>query len=206
MKKLRGLFCLITVFVLFLTLCGCDENIGSNNSQLGSHDKIALDGYYIKLSNEVTDGNVVVEGNYLVCLDRACTQVVGSMTVAYNHESGKMREYKAVIGIMTIEKMISFNKDDTSSYYTSMTLDDNQLLSAGEWENVTIDSESGVMNTSIGTVTYFTNGIEKEYHEEQYIGSGKSKYLASIIDRTIAENGSLVSETITNYDENGNVK
>lgn len=207
MKKTRGLLCLISIILLALTLCGC-ESIDDSGvpDTLGSHDKIALDGYYIKLSNEVTNGDVVVEGNYYVCLDKDCTQVVGSMTVAYNSLTGKMREYKAIIGVATVEKMISFYKDDSSSYYTSMTMDENQAIAFGEWENVTIGSESKVMNTSLGTVTYFTNGIEKEYHEEQYIGSGKKRYLASVIDRIRNEDGSLVSETVTNYDEDGNIK
>lgn len=206
MRKSKALLCLISIVLLLLALCGCDDNSEGGNGQLGSHDKIALDGYYIKLTNEVRNGDKVVEGNYYVCIDKACTQVVGSMTVAYDTSTGKMREYKAVIGIVSIEKMISFSKNDSSSYYSSMTFGENQAMSLGEWENVTIDPENGVMTTSLGNVTYFANGIEKDYHEEQYIGSGKKKYLACVIERVISENGSLVSENITNYDENGNIK
>lgn len=203
MKKYKILLIIITIFTLLLTLCGCEDDAETN--QMGFHDKIALDGYYIKLANEVTYENKVTEGNYYVCLDKACTQIVGSMTVAYNYPSEEMREYKAVIGIVATEKMISFSKTDNSSYYTCMCFDENQALSYGEWENVTIDSE-GVMTTSMGTVTYFANGVEKECHEEQYIGSVKDRYLSSVKDVIRNEDGSLVSENVTNYNEDGSVK
>ena len=53
---------------------------------------------------------------------------------------------------------------------------------------------------------YYSNGVENNYSEEQYLVQNGKEYLSCTIERKRNEDGSLASEKTIRYDESGEIK
>lgn len=202
-KFLRALlFAAVIISVICLAGCGKDEN----QFDYGPHDKLEIDGYYLRVMNSVESEGKVYETNYLVCTDEEMTNVSGNMTARFD-EDGGLAGYDAVITQKNGQRVISFNKSrESSSYSDSLYSADYSEIISTEWESISIKWDSMERFLSKGKVDYYANGFENNYTEEQYLTQNGVEYLSCRIERKRSEDGSLASETITNYDENGNVK
>lgn len=187
---------LLTLFSLF----GCGSKASKN-----LYDELRLDGYYIKLANDVTDGELTVEENYYIFEDPEKTRLVGTMTVIYDQEQ-RPKQYMAIIGIFYTEKLISFQRitsdDGTDLYisYTTQSYNEQSVLIEDSWENTTVDPDTGEVSTSKGVKTFYDNGKDKSVREDRYVGEGDSAKLVStsIIERD--EEGNITEQSVVNYD------
>ena len=187
---------LLTLFSLF----GCGSKASKNLS-----DELRLDGYSIKLANDVTDGELTVEENYYIFEDPEKTSLVGTMTVIYDQEQ-RPKQYMAIIGIFYTEKLISFQRitsdDGTDLYisYTTQSYNEQSVLIEDSWENTTVDPDTGEVSTSKGVKTFYDNGKDKSVREDRYVGEGDSAKLVStsIIERD--EEGNITEQSVVNYD------
>ena len=187
---------LLTLFSLF----GCGSKASKN-----LYDELRLDGYYIKLANDVTDGELTVEENYYIFEDPEKTSLVGTMTVIYDQEQ-RPKQYMAIIGIFYTEKLISFQRitsdDGTDLYisYTTQSYNEQSVLIEDSWENTTVDPDTGEVSTSKGAKTFYDNGKDKSVREDRYVGEGDSAKLVStsIIERD--EEGNITEQSVVNYD------
>ena len=187
---------LLTLFSLF----GCGSKASKN-----LYDDLRLDGYYIKLANDVTDGELTVEENYYIFEDPEKTSLVGTMTVIYDQEQ-RPKQYMAIIGIFYTEKLISFQRitsdDGTDLYisYTTQSYNEQSVLIEDSWENTTVDPDTGEVSTSKGVKTFYDSGKDKSVREDRYVGEGDSAKLVStsIIERD--EEGNITEQSVVNYD------
>ena len=105
------------------------------------------------------------------------------------------------------QRVISFSKSrETSSYTDTLYASDYSSIISTVWESIAIRWDSKERFLSKGGVDYYSNGVENSYSEEQYLVKNGKEYLSCTIERKRNEDGSLASEKITNYDENGKVK
>lgn len=205
LKKYIGLSFLAVIAVsaaLCLTGCGKAEDL----LNYGSYDRLEIDGYYLKPLNSVEDEGVVLETNYYVCSDKELTNVAGNLTARFDGAGG-LAGYDAVIAQNGGQRVISFSKSrETSSYTDAVYSGDYRTIISTAWESIAIRWDSKERFLSRGMVDYYSNGVENSYSEEQYLVQNGSEYLSCTIERKRGEDGSLISEKITNYNENGKVK
>lgn len=197
---------LFTIMLLSVSLCfaGCGKEDAALN--FGSYDRLEIDGYYLKAVNSVEDNGRVSETNYLVCSDEELTHISGTLTARFD-DDGALAGYDAVIAQSDAQRVISFSKSkETSSYTDTMYSNDYSLIISTSWESIAIRWDSKERFLSKGNVSYYSNGVEDSYSEEQYLIRNGREYLSCTIERKRNEDGSLASEKITNYDENGKVK
>ncbi len=188
--------------VLCFAGCGKDEDL----LNYGSYDRLEIDGYYLKALNSVEDEGVVLETNYYVCSDKGLANSVGTLTARFD-EDGELAGYDAVIAQSDGQRVISFSKSrETSSYTDTLYASDYSSIISTVWESIAIRWDSKERFLSKGGVDYYSNGVENSYSEEQYLVKNGKEYLSCTIERKRNEDGSLASEKITNYDENGKVK
>ncbi len=196
------LFAAVIISLVFC-LAGCEE--GEGTLDFGSYDRLEIDGFYLKAVSSVEDDDRVYETNYFVCTDKEMTNAAGTLTARFD-EDGGLAGYDAVIAQSEGQRVISFSKSkESSSYSDSVYSDDYTSVISTSWESVYIKWDDKERFLSKGTVEYYSNGVEKTYSEEQYLTQNGKEYLSCKIERTRYEDGSLASETITDYDENGNV-
>lgn len=197
------LFAVILVSVaLCFAGCGKDEDL----LNYGSYNRLEIDGYYLKALNSVENGSVVLETNYYVCSDKELTSVAGTLTARFDEEGG-LAGYDAVIAQSNGQRVISFSKSrETSSYTDTLYAADYSSIISTSWESIAIRWDSKERFLSKGEVDYYSNGVESSYSEEQYLVQNGKEYLSCTIERKRNEDGSLASEKITSYDENGKVK
>ncbi len=208
MSNLKKYISLSLIAAILISAALCFAGCGEQDSELdfGSHDKLEIDGYYLKTVNSVEDEGVILETNYYVCSDEELQNPVGTLTARFD-EDGELLGYDAAISEDDKQRVISFSKSKESSGYTdSMYASDYSAILSTAWESISIKWDEKERYVSTGMLTYFPNGVEKVYSENQYITKNGKEYLSCAIERLRNEDGSLASEKITNYDENGNVK
>lgn len=197
------------MLICAFALTGCQEEISDGTDDTVSSDGasdsgiVGLDGYYLRTASEVQDGDVTVERNYIICLDEELTQAVGTMYAQYS-ETGELKHYEAVVGIVAIEKLLTYSTGNNGSYFTCVNYNNDNVVESSEWINTVTDPDTGVTTVYEGTLTYYESGVDHEFHEEQYVVEGDDRYLSCVTEREYDENGALASENITNYDEDGN--
>lgn len=204
----KRILCALLIAVIAISLAGCGEKIddaeGDTPVNSSDSEEIALEGYYLRLANEISDNGSVINRNYIVCQDEELTQAVGTLAATYD-ENGELEHYEAVIGVLSIEKLISYSVGDNGTFYTETSYDENGANDSSSWENIVTDPNTGITTEYIGTLSYYSSGIDHEFYEEQYITDGTERYLSCVTEREYSEDGSLASETVTNYDKDGNV-
>lgn len=201
-----SLIALIAVILIsvVLSFAGCGEKDPALN--FGSYDRLEIDGYYLKPLNSVESNGVVLEKNYYVCSDEELANVVGALT-ARSDEDGELAGYEAAITQSDGQRVISFSKSKESSSYTnSLYSDDYSRIISTLWESIAIRWDSKERLLSKGTVDYYSNGVENNYSEEQYLVQNGKEYLSCTIERKRNEDGSLASEKTIRYDESGEIK
>ncbi len=208
MSNLKKYISLSLIAAILISAALCFAGCGKQDSALnfGSYDKVEIDGYYLKTVSSVESEGVILETNYYVCTDEELTNAVGAMTARFD-EDGGLVGYDAAITESEGQRVISFSKSEESSGYTdSMYAADYSAILSTTWESISIKPAEKERYVSQGTLTYFPNGVEKVYSENQYITKNGKEYLSCAIERIRNEDGSLASEKITNYDENGQIK
>lgn len=198
-----SLFAAVIISIaLCLTGCGKDEA----SLDYGSYDRLEIDGYYLKAVNSVENEGVVLETNYYVCSDKELSNTVGNLTARFDEEGGLLG-YDAVIAQSDGQRVISFSKSSESSGYTdSLYAKDYSSIISTSWESIAIKWDTKERFLSKGKVVYYSNGIENNYSEEQYLIQNGKEYLSCTIERKLNEDGTLATEKITSYDENGKIK
>lgn len=207
MNRFKRLLCLILIVISLTSLlsgCGGKTPSGGQQTLSGRADYTNLPGYYVRLANEIrNDDDVIIGKDYYVFLDEECTKLVGTMSVIFG-EDGLLERYEAVIGIMGLEKLISYTCGSGSSYYSEIKFDrESGAMTESLWENIVVNPETKEESLYKGTATYHDNGKMYKSSEEQYDISGGEEILSSLKELEYSKEGDLVSEVITNYDKNG---
>ncbi len=208
MNTIKKLISLTLFAVMLLSVAMSFSGCGKESAALdyGTYDKLEIDGYYLKTLNSVENEGVILETNYYVCTDKELTNAVGAMTARFD-EDGGLSGYDAVVERSDGQSVISFSKLPESSNYTDTLYNkDYTALICTSWESISISWETEERFLSRGTVYYYSNGVESSYSEEQYYIQNGKEYLSCTVERKRNEDGSLASEKITNYDEDGKIK
>ena len=183
-------FIAAALMITALLLAGCGETVASTQVL----DYGDFEDYYSSLQYEVrNDDGVVTEQMYFLCTDPELTGIAGKKSVYFNGETGEMNRYTVTIGILAVERVYSYTKDDLGlTYYTEMFYDSGQVLKRGTWDNNYFDTE-GKTYRDTGEEVYYTDGkTVKTFHLEHY-EDGK---LVETTDRTFDPHGEMTSETV----------
>ncbi len=187
MNFFKRLMCMALISILALGLVACDKN---KIDEAVDHGYV--EGYYSELAYETQTDGTTTELIYLLCTDEELTNAVGKKVVNFDTE-GNMIKYTITLGVYKVEQLITFvQSSESSSYYSDIVFNENELMVHASWENININPENGDVVKSVGTQEYFEDGTVKTYHEEIYTND----VLTQTIDREYNEAGELVSETI----------
>ena len=213
MLKIKFAICVAVLMAVSLVcLCGCgsepidnelpvenDAGVEGFNTSYG----VNLPGYYVRVVSNVSEGDKVVQRNFYVCTDEEMTKAVGTLSASYG-EDEELTGYEAVIGVLAVEKLITYRVVDNGSFYSEINFGDGTVTESSSWKNIVIDSETGETITYKGTQSYYSDGSEHKFREEKYVSADGGEYLESVTEREYDESGKMISENITNYDEDGN--
>ena len=213
MLKTKFAICVALLMAVSLVcLCGCGSEPIDNElpieNEAGAEGfntsyGVSLPGYYVRVVSDISEGGKVVQRNFYVCTDEELTKAVGTLTASYG-EDEELTGYEAVIGVLAVEKMITYSVVDSGSFYSEISFSDEGVTESSSWNNVVADTETGETVTYKGTQSYYSDGSEHEYREEKYVSADGVEYLESVTEREYDESGKMISENITNYDKDGN--
>ena len=203
---LNKILCLVLVaFMLIASGCarGAIENVSPSGDSINAQveEYAEVEGYYTRLASDVyyEDGTLAAL-TYYVCVDKECTMAVGSKAVAFDEE-GNFKKYEVVIGVTTIEKVITKEMTTNGYSYTSITYDQDGYFIRGEFEMVAYNSTTKVTSRTTGYQEYYNRNVLKTVHEEYYeTPDGGVEKLISTTDKSYAENGSLKEEKTFNHE------
>ena len=214
MLKTKFAICVAVLMAVSLVcLCGCGSEPINNElpveNEVGVEGfntsyGVSLPGYYVRVVSDVSEGDKVVQRNFYVCTDEEMTKAVGTLTASYG-ENEELTGYEAVIGVIAVEKLVTYSVvDGVSSFYSEINFSAEGITESSSWKNIVIDSDAGETATYIGTQSYYSDGSEHVYREEKYVSADGGEYLESVTEREYDESGKMISENITNYDKDGN--
>lgn len=200
MKRFKSLLLITAAALSLLCLFGCGKDSQVQEPFGTRSDYKNLDGYYIGMANEVkNDSDITIEENYFIYSDEQMTKVVGTMTVDFDNE-GNLKQYEALIGVINIEKLISFSAgDDGSEYYTVVSFNSDGIMTGSDWENIIFNQESSAWILYKGKEKYYKNGSVKSFYEEQYSKDGETDRLIQKTEREYSETGELTVDKSESY-------
>lgn len=149
----------------------------------------AYEDLFPKLTYEVkTQDGKITEQMYGLYRDEELTTLVGMKDVYFSEETGKMNQYIVTIGLIILEKTVTFKEDNKGNTFLSeMHYSSDGVVAKGNSENNYVDAE-GVKIREVAQQEYYSDGASvKKLKVEVY------------------RDGELASTTVQTFDEQGNV-
>lgn len=172
-------------------LCGCaDDNAAVDSPSAGEYG--AYEDFFPKLTYEVKnqDGKIT-EQMYGLYRDEEFKTVVGMKDVYFSEETGKMNQYIVTLGLIVLEKTVTFREDNNgNTFLTEMLYNSDGIVTKGNSENNYVNAD-GVKIREVAQQEYHTDGISVKKLKVEVYRDGE---LASTTVQTFDEDGNLTSE------------
>ena len=149
MLKIKFAICVAVLMAVSLVcLCGCgsepiDNELPVENEAgvegFNTSYGVNLPGYYVRVVSNVSEGDKVVQRNFYVCTDEEMTKAVGTLSASYG-EDEELTGYEAVIGVLAVEKLITYRVVDNGSFYSEINFGDGTVTESSSWKNIVIDT------------------------------------------------------------------
>lgn len=191
MKTIKRILALMLILCLSLAFTACKDEPDPEEVVKDFSEHGNFENYYSEAAYYVNDedGNPK-EIMYILCTDEALTEAVGKKNVIFNSD-GTVKQYTVTIGVSTVERMVTYNTLNGSTYYSDIVFDENELPLKGSWDHTLVNSETGEVTRTVGVENY-VNGVKSSSVEEIYSGDT----LISKTTKEYSESGELIKETV----------
>lgn len=181
----------LAILLIFCGVCGCADNEAAVDSP-SAGEYGAYEDLFPKLTYEVKgqDGKVT-EQMYTLYRDEEFKTIVGMKDVYFSEETGKMNQYIVTIGLIVVEKTVTFREDDKgNTFLTEIHYDSSGAATRGNSENNYVDDE-GVKIREVAEQEYYEDGVTVKKLEVETYRDGE---LSSTMVQNFDEEGKLITE------------